>query len=571
MFGKILEKPNYKIYHAVMPIDAIFNFAGPYRFTQEGVCDTPWFDEEAYVRDRNKADGFYDMLTDMISSSGIQVPIAINYNMKHPVSGVSIDGAPICWSSGGDLLYAAKNVGFTKVPCIISDFGDNKQNRTNWIRLETLESIAAYMFNASYKSAVRFTEYGVQYPDMPYPEGFLNEKNIKPFGETIDKTLLIPYVEEKLADPPTKVEKNRVSVQDLSKPDIIPENMNPSLMLRHEQQFETELEKEARLKANEKADAKANRMKAKARTKAEKNGVEYVPTVFHDTWWEEKPTFIYVPPVYEAKILPPKAGETAEEIAAREAKNMAAQGSADRKTILERQRAVAAGLMKETDFPLWEVKETPKIEEAPIFGPAGVLNKTVANRDTVPMDRVFYDVVYTELDPAEIFNYVGPWSFTQPKIRPKTLYATEQKMIDKRNEFDGFYDKLEKSISENGMLDPIVVNYGGGVGDFTIDLLPANIKKVIQVERTSEDGSTKMEDVIVVIPPICMYMGGSRLWVAKKLGLKKIPCIVSDFTRELPNAEKLNTVNEIAAKFVNKPKFLRYTKIGIKYEPGVEE
>jgi len=588
MLGDIYNKPEgYTVYSGILRIPAILNYSGPERYSNHEIYSDPWFDEDAYVAARNKIDDYYNKLEEHINDVGVLNPVCVNYAMRHPVYGEQSNNVPICWLTGGDILFAAKRVGFTHVPCIISDFGNNKKQ--DWNEIHTIAGLTSIITNPSIKPAIRFTQYGVQYPEMPFPEGLIDVSKINHFGSELNQDELAVILKQIVAleNYERKLEERQLKLRMQDKLDkaklktrsetvIIPKNKNPDLMLRHPRQFETPEETEKRNAANDKAKSKALRLQAKASTIAIANNTKYIEEVYHTTWWEDKPKFVFVPTFYKPVVLTAPANETHEAMLIREDTNMRALGKADRKTLLERRKAIKDGLMTEADFPTYEDSKlvAPKAV-APVFGIRGVVSQATANRDSIPQEDISYDVVLKYLDPNTIFNYVGPWSFTQPAIRKKNVFPTEQEMVDKRNSMDSFYNKLEKSIAAQGVLDPIVINYQGGVNDFTINLIPANKKTVIKVRKIDEStGVEKLEDKIIVTPPICLYMGGSRLWVAQKLGLEKIPCIISDFSvnrSHLHDGEKLNSIKEIANKFKNKPRYLRYTKLGIKYEPGADD
>lgn len=160
---------------------------------------------------------------------------------------------------------------------------------------------------------------------------------------------------------------------------------------------------------------------------------------------------------------------------------------------------------------------------------------------------VQYKVKYAIIPSREIYNHVGPDSIDNFEIaeedKPKRHLKWEI-YIRTRDEHDGFFEKLEESILEEGIFNPILV-VAGRLHPVTNKVVPKNV--IADPEK------------IVV----CDFLGGSRLWVCQKHNLD-IPCIVSDFTDMFPDAELLNGEKEILAKYRNPPKRVKYESQGLK-------
>ena len=140
--------------------------------------------------------------------------------------------------------------------------------------------------------------------------------------------------------------------------------------------------------------------------------------------------------------------------------------------------------------------------------------------------RVFYGV----LDPFAIHNYCGP---------PNQAY------IDRLNARDGFYERLEASVAREGFQNPILVTSGRqGVPNIKLDRLPPDIRENL--------------DTIVC----CDRNGGSRLWVARRLGLA-IPCVISDWVGQFAHLEELRTPRDVVAKYRNPPEKLVVNEHGL--------
>ncbi len=113
---------------------------------------------------------------------------------------------------------------------------------------------------------------------------------------------------------------------------------------------------------------------------------------------------------------------------------------------------------------------------------------------------------------------IGKWG-----SRPVT---PERSWLNKLENRNGFYTKLEASILEEGFRNPIFCN-------------------------AIEQG-------------FFCRVGTSRLWIAKKHGLD-IPCVIADYVSRFENLELLETEKEIRAKFKEQPDVVdldNETKVG---------
>lgn len=117
----------------------------------------------------------------------------------------------------------------------------------------------------------------------------------------------------------------------------------------------------------------------------------------------------------------------------------------------------------------------------------------------------------------------------------------ERMYVDKFNGASRHYERLQQSVAAQGFRNPIMVSAGG-----------------LQHRRQSElpPGLWGRDDNIV-----CEYLGGSRLWVAQRLGLD-IPCIVNDANGVVPDGEVLDSCADIACKFVDLPARVRLDERG---------
>lgn len=165
------------------------------------------------------------------------------------------------------------------------------------------------------------------------------------------------------------------------------------------------------------------------------------------------------------------------------------------------------------------------------------------------IDRII-DLTSPRYLPEVIRSWVGRLPFHDPK------YDALRDLIDAQyvrafNDRTGHYDRLEASIRKEGIRNPIMLTAGR-----------------LERRRMSE----LPPDVDVSRAIVSEYLGGSRLWVARKLGLWFVPVIVNDHVglflsrRFLDNA----TVGEVAsltviasreellARFADRPEVVRF-------------
>ncbi len=157
-----------------------------------------------------------------------------------------------------------------------------------------------------------------------------------------------------------------------------------------------------------------------------------------------------------------------------------------------------------------------------------------------------YKIRFVILDPNHIFNmcgpeHAGPRQWDKEGLMKRKISAIEY--IDKMNKRNGFYTKLEKSIQEEGIQNPILVN-AGFCQPRKVDSLPPNMQEY----------STKIL--------FCHSNGGSRLWVAVELGIK-VPCIVCDFINRYSNEEEIKTEKEFYSYYKDKPKGVVFGEYGM--------
>ncbi len=124
-------------------------------------------------------------------------------------------------------------------------------------------------------------------------------------------------------------------------------------------------------------------------------------------------------------------------------------------------------------------------------------------------------------------GYIVKYSVISSR-RIKNPIQPDEKRIEKLNEENGFFEKLEASMLKDGIRNPIVVN------------------------AYIENDEVIFEN----------RYGGSRLMLAQKHNLD-IPCIIADFDNIFPEAELLSDGNKIKAKFKDTPRKVLYKPHGI--------
>jgi hypothetical protein len=146
-------------------------------------------------------------------------------------------------------------------------------------------------------------------------------------------------------------------------------------------------------------------------------------------------------------------------------------------------------------------------------------------------------VRYAELPAREIFGMVGrcgggyntlweDWSLPG-RIKRQLIMEEYEQELDK---ICGHYSKLEKSITEEGIRNPVIITCGYPKRR-PMKYLPPELRNIPESELLLLEGTT----------------GGSRLHVAQKLDLL-IPCFINDWTGRFKN-EVAITSEEQARKY----------------------
>lgn len=151
---------------------------------------------------------------------------------------------------------------------------------------------------------------------------------------------------------------------------------------------------------------------------------------------------------------------------------------------------------------------------------------------------VFYELI----DPKKIFGMVGrcgggynttwaDWTYSGRMARVNIIREFEEGM----NQICGHYEKLEKSILEHGIRDPLIISCGIPIKKKPYHI-PPEVMDIIPPNRLLLEGTT----------------GGSRLWVAQKHNIP-VPCIVNDYTRKRHSGRLLRNTDEVLELFGDQP------------------
>lgn len=153
---------------------------------------------------------------------------------------------------------------------------------------------------------------------------------------------------------------------------------------------------------------------------------------------------------------------------------------------------------------------------------------------------------YAVLPSQDIINLCGPENDPHGWI-PELIEARKQKTIERlsRGATKKFFNELEASILDEGFRNPIIVT----AGLFSTQYMRID-KQLNYIQFAIRIPPERIHNIRTLIT--CERLGGSRLYIAQKHGLK-IPCIVNDFIGLLPEAQALNNQDEILGCFKDKP------------------
>lgn len=157
-----------------------------------------------------------------------------------------------------------------------------------------------------------------------------------------------------------------------------------------------------------------------------------------------------------------------------------------------------------------------------------------------------YKIRLTTIEAKTIFNmcgpeHAGPRQWDEDGLAERRKSA--QKYIDRLNNVNEFFIKLERSILEHGFKNPILIN-AGCVLPRKFDMLPTYMQ----------------EDSEKIL--FCHNNGGSRLWIATEHNLK-IPCIVSDFIDRFEGEKEIKSREEFLACYNDPPRQFSFREFGI--------
>lgn len=168
--------------------------------------------------------------------------------------------------------------------------------------------------------------------------------------------------------------------------------------------------------------------------------------------------------------------------------------------------------------------------------------------------KTLINVRYATLPAQEIFGMVGRcgggyntvWSDWTPEGRTKREKIMEE-FERGINKINGHYTRLEKSIREKGMLNPVIITCGRPLYRKPHHL-PPEMRKLDPSKLLLAEGVT----------------GGSRLYVAQKLNIP-VPCIINDRVGRFDDCPKIDSKEGALQYFSNKSVDLIYSRThGIK-------
>lgn len=142
-----------------------------------------------------------------------------------------------------------------------------------------------------------------------------------------------------------------------------------------------------------------------------------------------------------------------------------------------------------------------------------------------------YAIRYMELDSNLIYNYC------------------KDRYLNFEGEFPEKFQKIEKSVLEEGFRNPILVTIGQG--SWIYGLTP---------EKLHEDWREDPDNLLM-----CDKHGGNRLAVAQRNKLK-IPCIVSDFVNRFPDHPRIESMDELRSLFKDRPRKIKLWRNGVHLE-----
>jgi len=151
---------------------------------------------------------------------------------------------------------------------------------------------------------------------------------------------------------------------------------------------------------------------------------------------------------------------------------------------------------------------------------------------------------YVEIETSKIYNRLAIenqtcWSnapqWHDTWFEPETISLRKQFADIWREEFDKIiphFNKLEQSIPVDGIKSPISL-ISGPPRDKFLKTPDYTVRGHYPPQYYSN-----LDNLLFVQP-----FGGSRVTVAEKLGIEKIPCVVHDFSNLFPDAPEVNQRN----------------------------
>jgi hypothetical protein len=162
-----------------------------------------------------------------------------------------------------------------------------------------------------------------------------------------------------------------------------------------------------------------------------------------------------------------------------------------------------------------------------------------------------YNIRYGIVPARLIYNLASPELVVKPsewnnRIDKQWVASV---YVNRFNEEVGFYDKLEKSIVEEGIRNPILVTAGS-----------PRWRGLEEVDLEYRQNLSSSEWLF------CEFLGGSRLYLAQKNNWL-MPVIISDWTSKYSHFKQIHTREELATCFVDPPNHMYFTTRGLRTTP----
>ena len=156
-------------------------------------------------------------------------------------------------------------------------------------------------------------------------------------------------------------------------------------------------------------------------------------------------------------------------------------------------------------------------------------------------NEVPYKIRYLELNSNDIFNFLQP----------------NEKQIEGQNKRNRFFEKLERSILQEGIRNPIVC---WALKKDKEDKAFVYYDFWCKTQRFAKHRFPEKYNKDKLI--VCRTHGGSRLMIAQKYNMK-VPCLLLDYCEAFPEVKVLDNMNDILDKYQDKPEEIFLGNLGL--------